>query len=262
MKKAIIGGTGICSLWPSANMRDTAVETKYGTVAVSVLASAAGGEEIVFLPRHGADNSIPPHLINYRANVAALAKLGVDQVYATFAVGSMNPRYAVGEVVVLEDFIDLTRNRIQTFCDGEDGRIRHVLMAKPFCEKLTRDFISASFRHGITVRGRALYVCTEGPRYETAAEVRMYRQMGGDVAGMTCVPECVLAREAGMHYAAVGLVTNWCTGFGDGKSFQDIVPMAEKNKEKVVQTFIDLFFDPPQEREEEPCTCAGTMLIE
>lgn len=260
MRKAIIGGTGICSLWPNKEMKEMTVETQYGRVTVSLFSSDRG--EIVFLPRHGADNSIPPHLIDYRANIAALKKMEVDQIYATFAVGSMNPRYAVGEVVVIEDFVDLTKNRVQTFCNGEDGKIRHTQMAQPFCRKMTQNFIAASASHGITVQGRALYVCTEGPRYETAAEVKVYRMIGGDVAGMTCVPECVLARELGMHYGAVGLVTNWCTGFGDGKAFREIVHTAEKNKEKVIRTFMDLFFDPPGEDEAISCTCEESMLVE
>lgn len=260
MRKAIIGGTGICSLWPNQEMKEMTVETKFGDVPINLFSSEKG--EIVFLPRHGADNSIPPHLINYRANIAALKKMEVDEIYATFAVGSMNPRYAVGEVVVIEDFIDLTKNRIQSFCDGEDGKIRHVQMAEPFCKRLTQNFITASFSHGITVRGRALYICTEGPRYETAAEVKMYRHLGGDVAGMTCVPECVLARELGMHYAAVGLVTNWCTGFGDGKAFKEIVKTAEKNKEKVVTAFMDLFLNPPEDDGTIKCTCKESMLVQ
>lgn len=260
MRKAIIGGTGwgdLKSESESVKVRTEEVETKYGLVHLYVMTEERG--EIVFLPRHGKDHSIPAHKVNYRANIAALKAMDVDEIYAACAVGSMNLRYPVGEVVIIDDFLDFTKSRPCTFFDGEDGHIAHALMAKPFCDRMTNQFLSAAFSYGITVRGRALYVCTEGPRYETAAEVRLYRGHGGDVAGMTLVPECILARELGMCYAAVGIVTNWCTGLGDGRTFKDIVHVAESNRRKITSAFADILLS--NCGKDRDCQCEQSVIV-
>jgi|GEM_PF-18785 len=256
MRKAIIGGTGVYSLsgqFPDSVMEERTVRTEYGDVDVTIMKTPDG--EIVFLARHGRGHAVPPHLINYRANMKALAILGVDEVLATCAVGSMRERFGVGDVVLLKDFIDFTKARPQTFFDGSDGAVRHVVMDSPYCQRLSDLVAGLAPSAGVDIKGRAIYVCTEGPRFETAAEIRMYAALGGDVVGMTNVPECVLAKELGMCYAAVGIISNWCTGIsfqmasggsdaagndktGGGIALHDIEAAMAANKDKVTALFV------------------------
>jgi len=250
MRKAIIGGTGVYCLDNSQITRQK-VATDYGEVEVDIL-KIGEDTEIVFLARHGRDHGVPPHLINYRANMMALSLLGVDEIYATCAVGSMREAFGLGEVVLLKDFMDFTKSRIQTFFDGSDRGVKncrgnvkfgvaHATMSSPYCPELCQAFRDEDGKTGIALKGEAVYVCTEGPRFETAAEIAMYSHLGGDVVGMTNVPECVLAKELGMCYSAVGIVTNWCTGINPGAiEIHDINKAMEKNKELVTAAFISI----------------------
>ena len=285
MRKAIIGGTGVYSLTTKPGGEGTATEgliideknvetrtvnTQYGAVEVDILSIGADRAEIVFLARHGKGHSVPPHLINYRANMMALKLLEVDQVFATCAVGSMREEFGVGQVAILMDFIDFTKTRIQTFYDGGagiDSGVKHVIMSSPYCPSLSRAFKNQAKASGIDLKGEAVYVCTEGPRFETAAEIAMFRKLGGDVVGMTNVPECVLAKELGMCYSAVGIVTNWCTGIKPEKiELHDIGAALEKNKELITEAFISILLreKPAKDRllgpESQRCSCASSLI--
>lgn len=254
MEGAIIGGTGVYAL--SSGNRNEIVETQYGTVQVDI--AKFGNKEIAFLARHGKSHSVPPHLINYRANMRALKELGVKYVYATAAVGSCNDRFAPGDMVVIKDFIDFTKARSATFYEGGKQGVAHVDMSRPYCENLREKFFGMASREGIDIKGDAVYVCTEGPRFETAHEVRMYRQLGGDVIGMTNVPEVVLAKELGMCYAAVGMVTNWCTGIKSGSiAMHDIEGALAKNKDRVTGAFIKLLTG---DLNQDNCSCARSLI--
>jgi 5'-methylthioadenosine phosphorylase len=210
---AVIGGTG---LYEFITGETTALEvaTRYGVVQVD--RGLVEGAEVVFLPRHGRGHSVPPHRVNYRANIAALRELGVTNVLATAAVGSMNEDLPPGALALPDQFLDFTKCRHGTFYDGEDSKVVHSDMTEPYCPHLRRELAAAARELGEPLGGAATYVCAEGPRFETPAEIRMYRQLGGDVVGMTSVPEVVLAREAGMCYAAVTIVTNWAAGIAPG----------------------------------------------
>ena len=265
MRKAIIGGTGVYNLegfnagssaaaaFHVSKVEARTVVTEYGDVDVDILSIEAAVNtdgkhaekvedaelEIVFLARHGRDHAVPPHLINYRANMMALKLLEVDEVFATCAVGSMRDDFGLGEVVLLKDFMDFTKTRIQTYFDGS---VKHVIMSSPYCRVLAQSFKDVAKKTGIALKGEAIYVCTEGPRFETASEIAMYRQLGGDVVGMTNVPECVLAKELGMCYSAVGIVTNWCTGIKpEVIALHDIGAALSENKERVTASFINIF---------------------
>ena len=209
MKKAIIGGTGVYD--GGEPLRQEQVDTKYGAVEVDVVALASG-EEVAFLARHGKGHSVPPHRINYRANLKALQQLGVEQMLATAAVGSLNPNLPPSALVLTTDFIDATRQRPLTFFEGDDGNVRHVGMEEPYCPVLRERVLLQAQRSEELVEESGVYVCTEGPRFETTAEIRMYRNWGADVVGMTNIPEVVLARELGMCYATLCLVVNMATG--------------------------------------------------
>ncbi len=253
MRKAIIGGTGVYDT-PGMTRTET-VNTKYGNVEVDIVKWE--NEEIVFLARHGKGHSVPPHLINYRANMMALKQLDVSHIYATCAVGSCNRNYAPGDTVIIRDFLDFTKIRPVTFFDGEEG-VKHTDMSDPYCKNLRALYSREAAKEGIEIKGDAVYVCTEGPRFETAAEIRMYEKMGGDVVGMTNVPEVQLAKELGICYAAVGLITNWCTGFvSDDIVIHDIMATMAANKDAITKLFLSILSNDPKR---DKCSCRNAVM--
>ncbi len=212
-KVAVIAGTGVAEQFELGKEKE--VPTPYGSARVAT--DKASG--CLFLRRHGSKARIQPHRVNYRANVAALKGLGVEAVLATGAVGSMDRRFGVGRIGTAGQFLDFTRGRAQSF--SEEGAV-HVDVTNPYSERVNREVAEAGKQVGIEVRRGLVYVCVEGPRYETAAEVRMYRKLGGDVVGMTGVPEVVLAREAGMEYASVLVATNLAAGLQETVSHEEV----------------------------------------
>ena len=253
MEKAIIGGTGVYEIGKSVRQE---IQTEYGKTTVDVI--EINGEKIIFLARHGKGHSVPPHLINYRANMKALKDLGVKYIYATCAVGSCNEGFAPGDVVVLKDFIDFTKARPLTFYEGGKTGVVHVAMDDPYCRNLREKFLKCTQKTGLQVNGDAVYVCTEGPRFETAQEIKMYKMLGGDVVGMTNVPEVVLAKELGMCYQAVGIITNWCTGIKGEVIEHDITGVMEKNKAFVTETFIRVLTG--EILSQDNCNCKASLL--
>lgn len=202
MKYAIIGGTGFEDPFNSAE--EIQIETPYGEVKVLL----PEGKNFYFLSRHGKNHSISPSAINYRANIWALKKLGVEYIYALYAVGSLFEEIKPGNIVLLTDFIDFTKNRIQTYFDGDKLPLKHLEMTSPYSPSLNTLF-EKYYPNAIS---KGIYIATEGPRFETAAEIRFFKQIGGDVVGMTSVPEVVLARELEIEIAGICTVTNYCTG--------------------------------------------------
>ncbi|SPF54960.1 putative 6-oxopurine nucleoside phosphorylase [Candidatus Desulfosporosinus infrequens] len=186
------------------------METPYGLVEPIV--GKLANREIVFMNRHGRNHATPPHLVNYRANIWAIRDLGVRKVLATAAVGSLSSTFQLGELVLPDQFLDFTKNRPQTFYEGGQKGVLHVDMTEPYCAAARQVIMEASAHVGLQVKNGACYVCTEGPRFETPAEIRMFQRLGADLVGMTSVPEVVLARELGMCYASIGMVTNEAAG--------------------------------------------------
>lgn len=209
-KLALIGGTGVYDSSMLDNIRDEVISTAYGSVSVSI--GDFQGMEVVFMQRHGTGHTVPPHMINYRANIWALKELGVSKVLATSAVGSLNESMKPGDLVLLHQFIDFTKNRPFTFFDGHDGHVVHTDFTEPYCGPMGKVIQGAAEELKLELHGKGCYVCVEGPRYETPAEIVAFRRLGGDVVGMTNVPEVVLAREAGLCYAVIAMVTNFAAG--------------------------------------------------
>lgn len=207
---AIIGGTGLYDPRILSNVHEESVVTPYGEVGYK--AGEYAGKTVAFIPRHGSKHSIPPHLINYRANIWAMKKIGVQSIIATTAVGSLNPAMAPGHFVLTDQFLDFTKNRVTTFYEGGERGVVHVDMTEPYCPTLRAVLVKAARDNNIAVHDRGTYVCAEGPRFETPAEIKAYALLGGDIVGMTNVPEVVLAREAEMCYATVSMVTNFAAG--------------------------------------------------
>lgn len=205
---AIIGGTGITTEILTETQCQRVITTRFGTAEVTI--GAVGETPAVFLHRHGMGHKIPPHGIHHRANIAALASIGVRAIYATTAVGSLDTSIHPGEIVLLDDLIDLTRNQAERtfFADT----VTHTDVTPPYSHQLREAFLAAAKVHSVTVRPQGTYVCTDGPRFETPAEIRMMARLGGDVVGMTGANEAMLAIEAGMHYCGASVVTNYGAG--------------------------------------------------
>lgn len=209
-KFAIIGGTGVYDPSILDDIRQHVEETPYGSVKVTL--GTYRGEEVAFIPRHGADHSVAPHLINYRANIKALQQLGAECIMATAAVGSLHEPFEPGHFVLADQFLDFTKVRQHTFYEGGEAGVVHCDMTVPYCPEIRAALESTAKEKGLTVHNGGCYVCTEGPRFETAAEIKMFKQLGGHVIGMTSVPEVCLAREMGICYANVSIVTNYAAG--------------------------------------------------
>ena len=188
------------------------------------------------MSRHGRNHAVPPHLVNYRANIWALRKLGVRKILATAAVGSLSSNFRSGEMVLIDQFLDFTKSRSQTFYEGGHQGVLHVDMTEPYCSAVRQVIMEASEQLGYVVKNGASYVCTEGPRFETPAEIRMFQSFGAELVGMTSVPEVVLARELGMCYATIGLVTNEAAGISTHPlSHAEVMESMKKLSEKVAQ---------------------------
>ena len=208
----IIGGTGVYDPTWLEDVKEHVVETPYGKTLILEGKLQKSPASVFFMNRHGLDHSVPPHLVNYRANLFGLKSLGVDRVVATAAVGSLNRDYIPGTLVVADQFLDFTKSRVHTFHQGGPTGVVHTDMTAPYCPAMADVITAEAERQGIAVHRGGVYVATEGPRFETSAEIRAFRMLGGDVVGMTGVPEVVLARELGLCYNTLALVTNFAAG--------------------------------------------------
>lgn len=202
----IIGGSGVYEITQKADScEEKIISTPYGDVKVSILDIFS--KKVAFIPRHASGHSIPPHKINYRANIEALKQAGVTKIIATNSVGSMNEDMAPGSFVIPDDFLDFSQDRVKTFYED---KVVHIDVTEPYCPQL-RDVLAKS---GEVLLG-GTYVCTEGPRFETPAEIKMFKMLGGDLVGMTGIPEVTLAREREMCYNSICIVSNYASGISE-----------------------------------------------
>lgn len=227
----IIGGSGVYEITHKADSCITeTVKTDYGEVEVSILEIFS--KKVAFIPRHASGHSIPPHKINFRANIDALKAVGVTRIIATNSVGSMNENMPPGSFVIPDDFLDFSQNRAKTFFED---KVVHIDVTQPYCTDL-RDVLA---RCGDVILG-GTYVCSEGPRFETPAEIRMFRMLGGDLIGMTGLPEVTLAREREMCYNSICIVSNYASGISEQELTIDEV--FEMVSEKEVE-LLDLIYN-------------------
>lgn len=231
---AIIGGTGVYNPALLEDSETHVIETPFGSAQVTL--GTYHGKQIAFMPRHGTSHSIPPHKINYRANIMALKQIGVTHIFSTAAVGSLRRQVRPGSLIVIDGFLDFTKSRTSTFFD--EYPVVHVDVSEAYCPRLRAGLIRSGESLGISLINGGTYVCTEGPRFENPAEIRMFQALGGDVVGMTNVPEVVLAKEAEMCYSTVCMVTNFGAGMtNQGVTHQEVVEMMSNNVEKIRQLF-------------------------
>lgn len=204
----VIGGSGLYAMDGLTDVHEETLQTPFGEPSDSVVVGTLGDTRFYFLPRHGRGHRIPPHRVNYRANLFALKLLGAQQVVSVSAVGSLREALHPGEIVMVDQYIDRTRSRVGTFFD-EPGIVAHVGLADPVDAALARCLADAARAAGATVHDDGTYLCMEGPQFSTRAESRLYRSWGADVIGMTGMPEAKLAREAELPYASMALVTDY-----------------------------------------------------
>ncbi|MCU0950167.1 MAG: S-methyl-5'-thioinosine phosphorylase [Burkholderiaceae bacterium] len=211
---AIIGGSGLAKLSALSDTRRQVMRTPYGTPSGALTFGTFAGREVVFLARHGYGHTIAPHEVNYRANIWALKELGVAGVLSVATVGGVRMEYGPGSLVVPDQIIDYTHSRASTFFSGPDAAVVHADFTQPYSTRLRALLLDAARRCGEPVFDGGVYACTQGPRLETAAEIERIARDGGDLVGMTGMPEAALAREADLEYAALCVVVNHAAGRG------------------------------------------------
>ncbi len=214
---AIIGGTGLTSLHGLEITGREVAQSPYGEPSGVLIHGRFAGHEVLFLPRHGSGHTIPPHAVNYRANIWVLREAGAEKVIAVNAVGGIRADMEAGSLVIPDQIIDYTWSRKNTFFENDHDPVVHVDFTEPYCPELRRKLVAAAEPAGLKVFDGATYAATQGPRLETAAEIDRLERDGCHIVGMTGMPEAVLARELDLCYASVCLVVNMAAGRGDGE---------------------------------------------
>jgi 5'-methylthioadenosine phosphorylase len=203
----IIGGSGITKSELIEDVTEVKVSTPYGRPSDLIMIGYYDDRKVAFLSRHGRRHQIPPHKIPYRANIWALKELGVKRIITASAVGSLQENLKPSEFILIDQFIDRTKDRGDTFYEG--SQVYHVSTADPFCPDLRNLFIKSANELAIPIHKKGIYICIQGPRFSTRAESRLFRSWGVDVIGMTLFPEVALAREASMCYASIAMITDY-----------------------------------------------------
>lgn len=249
---AIIGGTA--SIDPSLlkDAREVDVETPYGRPSDRITVGVFEGREVAILPRHGRDHTIPPHEINFRANIHALKQLGVKRIIATAAVGSLQEEYRAGDVVIPDQFIDMSRTVHSMF---GTGKFYHVSLADPFCSEMRQVMIEATKRTGAPMKEKGTYVKIDGPQFSTRAASRMYRHFG-DIIGMTCIPEAILARELEMCLSVIATVTDYDVWADKPVIYEEVRKVMGQNLENTKRIIRETIKSLPMER---ACECREAL---
>jgi 5'-methylthioinosine phosphorylase len=211
---AIIGGTGVYALADLADVETVEPQTRYGAPSGPIRIGTLAGYRVAFLARHGEGHGVPPHRINYRANLAALQQAGARRVLALNTVGGIAAHYGPGVLGCPDQLIDYTWGRVSTLCEEPGTEVLHVDFGDPYTPALRAEVLAAARRAGVAVVDGGCYGATQGPRLETKAEIARMRRDGCDLVGMTGMPEAGLARELGLDYACLAIVANWAAGAG------------------------------------------------
>ncbi|OOG55936.1 methylthioadenosine phosphorylase [Rhodanobacter sp. B05] len=212
---AVIGGSGLYKFPGLENTTRHSVDTPYGPASGDVVLGNFAGMRVAFLARHGESHSLPPHRVNYRANVWALHSLGARRVIGVNAVGGIRADMGPRVIVVPDQLIDYTHGRTTSYCDVDGAEVRHIDFSEPYTDSLRRRLLAAARAAGVAAIDGGCYGATQGPRLETRAEIARMKRDGCDLVGMTGMPEAVLARELGLEYACLALVANFAAGCGD-----------------------------------------------
>ncbi len=252
----IIGGTGLYSIEGLKIKQEVDIDTPFGKPSDKIIIGELEGKEVAFLPRHGGKHAIPPHMINFRANIFAMKKIGVQRIVSVSAVGSMKEHIRPGDAVVVSQFIDMTVSRKRTFF--EDGIVAHVGFADPVCPEVFNSLVQSAKEVGVVVHRGGTYICIEGPQFSSRAMSFLWRQFNVDVIGMTNLPEAYLAREAELCYGTLAFPTDYdCWYEGEEVvTAQMVVENLKKNVEKakkIIRNFLRII---PEKRE---CPCKNAL---
>lgn len=233
---AVIGGSGLAKIAGLEIQERQVIRTPYGEPSSPMLSGFLEGEPVIFLARHGHGHTIPPHQVNYRANIWALKQLGIQNIVAVGAVGAINTAFKNGSLIIPDQLIDYTYSRLHTFYDGESKRVSHVDFTHPYTPEIRELLVSHGLENDLELTDGSTYAVSQGPRLETAAEIRRFKNDGADLVGMTSMPEAALARELGINYALIALVVNLAAGLGSTElDEKEIYTTLEKHRHKVVK---------------------------
>ena len=253
----VFGGSGFYNF---LNIKEELnIKTPFGEPSDTIIIGELDGKNVAFLPRHGRKHSIPPHRINYRANVYAMKELGVKRIFAPCAAGSLQPNIKPGDFVICDQFVDRTNCRIDTFYDGPE--VTHISTAEPYCPVLRENVIKSAKKLGISYHENGTVVIIQGPRFSTKSESRWYSGQGWEVINMTQYPEAVLARELEICYVNISLITDYDAGL-DGNpnikpvSSSEVIKIFNENNEKLRTLLFTVIPEVPQERN---CVCATAL---
>lgn len=222
-KIAIIGGSGLTNLPGLQIIKNIEVDTPWGKPSAPIAIGKINAHEILFLPRHGSPHTIPPHKVNYRANLWALHENNVDEIIAVNAVGGITAGMTPCRIVIPDQLIDYTHGRADTFYEEDLEEVKHIDFTHPYSESLRQRLIEAAAKSRIDIANKGTYAVTQGPRLETIAEIKRLENDGNDIVGMTSMPEASLARELEINYACCALVVNWAAGKTDEIITMDII---------------------------------------
>ena len=255
-KIGVIGGSGLYEIEGFVLKKRQTVTTPYGKPSDHYLLGKIGKTDVVFLPRHGSHHNIPPHMINYRANIWGFQKLGVDRILSISAVGGIKKDLKPGDIVILDQILDMTRDRKSTFHDGKHGVV-HIDFTEPYCPELRETLRRAGTRVRVPVKNGGTDVAVEGPRLETASEIRSFRILGGDVVGMTGMPEASLARELEICYSGLSVVANYAAGIRKRKlTVAEVMEVMKETTEDIKSLLSETFRLIPDKRR---CVCGEAL---
>jgi 5'-methylthioadenosine phosphorylase len=247
----IFGGTGIYDSGLFTESKEITIDTPFGKTSDSITVGTYKGSKVAFMPRHRKKHTIPPHLINYRANIWAFKEMGIKRIISPSAVGSLREELKPGEVVLPSQFIDFTKSRKYTLY--EDSKVIHISVADPFCPELQHVVSNVAKKMNLHIHKDATYICIEGPRFSTRAESKFYKNIiGADIIGMTVVPECQLAREAQMCYVSISTITDYDIWSDKPVTAREVLETLSKNV-GTTKNILSLLFDSiPEQR---GCSC-------
>lgn len=239
---AIIGGTGLTQLTNLNIVKQIQLDTPFGKPSAAYVQGELNGQTLIFLARHGNPHTIPPHKINYRANIWGLKELGVTQIIAVAAVGGITAAMQPAHIAIPDQLIDYTFGREHTFFADDLPAVTHIDFSYPYSAKVRDRLITAAAKVAVAISATGTYGCTQGPRLETAAEIRRMLQDGCDLVGMTGMPEAALARELGLDYAALAVVANWGAGIVAGEitmaEIEQHLQVGMANTASILQAFL------------------------
>lgn len=250
----IFGGTGIYDSGLLEDSKEITIDTPYGKTSDSITVGIFKDRNVAFMPRHGKKHSIPPHMINFRANIWAFKELGIKRIIAPSAVGSLKEEIKPGHFALPSQFLDFTKSREGSF--SKDGRVIHISVADPFCPELQKVVTKIAKEQDIMMHRDCTYVCIQGPRFSTKAESKFFRNTGSDIIGMTLVPECQLAREAQMCYVSISTVTDYDVWAEKPVTAKEVMETLAKNVEKTKKMLAALINEIPKSRS---CFCEKAL---